>query len=107
MDESTYTGVDGDMASGVFHNEIMPDSVRELIDEKNKQLRDLEPKLQDLIDVIDKEKETVLLFLSEYVDNTKDSDELMRGELKAAGRYRKYLDDLKTKFVLSLKEVKK
>lgn len=107
MDDSAlYTGVDG-ASEGVFGNEVVEESTKQLLDEQKKQLAELTPKLQDIVTMLDAERDMVLDFISGYVDATSDSDDLFRAELKAAGRYRKYLDDLKTKFALALNEAKK
>lgn len=105
MDDSAlYTGVD---ATGVFGNEVLDDSTKEIIDEQKRQLAELTPKLKDIVTMLDAERDMVLDFISGYVDATTDDDELFRAELKAAGRYRKYLDGLKTKFALALEETTK
>lgn len=107
MDDSAmYTGVDGEL-NGVFGNEQVEESTKKLLDEQKKQIAELTPKLQDIITMLDAERDMVLDFISGYVDATTDPDDLFRAELKAAGRYRKYLDTLKTKFALALNEVKK
>jgi hypothetical protein len=103
-DSALYTGVD---ATGVFGNEVLDESTKEIIDEQKKQLAELTPKLQDIITMLDAERDMVLDFISGYVDATTDDDDLFRAELKAAGRYRKYLEGLKTKFRLALDEAKK
>lgn len=109
MDESTYTGIDGvDMPDSVLlNNTALPESVQSIIDEKNKQIKELTPQLETLLNEIKKEKDLTIQFIADYVDNTKDDDEQMRGELKAAARYRKYLDGLATKFTMILGESKK
>lgn len=105
MDDSAlYTGVD---STGVFGNEVLDDSTKEIIDEQKRQLAELTPKLKDIVAMLDAERDMVLDFISGYVDATTDDDELFRAELKAAGRYRKYLDGLKTKFKLALEETTK
>ncbi len=98
-DSALYTGVD---AVGMFDNEQVAQEVNEAVKEKDRLLKELTPKLQDIVDMLDREKQTTLDFIAGYVDDSKDNDELYRAELKAAGRYRKYLDDLKTKFGLAL-----
>lgn len=103
-DSPLYSGVDN---SGVFGNEVLDESTKEIIDEQKRQLAELTPKLRDIVTMLDAERDMVLDFISGYVDATNDDDELFRAELKAAGRYRKYLDTLKTKFALALEESKK
>lgn len=107
MDDSAlYTGVDGE-PNGVFGNEEVDKDIEKLIQEQKALIGELTPKLQSLIDAIEEERKIAIDFIVEYMDNTKDDDEIMRGELKAAARYRKYLDGLKTKFTLALSEVNK
>lgn len=107
MDDSAlYTGVDG-VQDGTFGNEAIEESTKKLLDDQKHQLAELTPKLQGIIDMIDNEKAMTIQFITDYVDSTKDSDQIMRAELMAASRYRKYLDELKTKFSLALKETRK
>lgn len=106
MDDSAlYTGVDGE-PQGVFGNEVIDGKTKELMLEQRQLVAELTPKLQKLIDTVDAERAVAIQFISDYVDNSADSDEVLRGELKAAARYRKYLDELKTKFALDLNEAK-
>ena len=105
-DSAMYTGVDGTQ-DGVFGNESVEESTKQLLDEQKRQMAELTPKLQDIVTMLEAEKDMILDFIAGYVDSTKDNDDLFRAELKAAGMYRKYLDNLKTKFSLALNEVKK
>jgi len=100
-DSSLYTGVDGE---GTFGNEKPNEATKELLDEQRRIMVELTPKLQDILTMIEAEKDITLDYISGYVDSTKDNDDLFRAELKAAGMYRKYLDSLKTKFALALRE---
>ena len=107
MDDSAlYTGVDNE-PNGVFGNEKVSEDTEKLLQEQKALIGELTPKLQSLIDTIESERQIAIEFITDYVDNTKDSDDVIRGELKAAARYRKYLDGLKTKFTLALNEVNK
>jgi hypothetical protein len=101
-----YTGVDG-IEDGVFGNEVVEESTKKLMDKQKHQIAELTPKLRDIVAMIDTEKALAIQFVSDYIDNNKDSDDIMRGELKAAKRYREYLDTLKTKFALALGESKR
>lgn len=106
MDDSAlYTGVDGE-TDGVFGNEVQDDKVKQVVQDQKRLLKELTPQLQDIIDMIEGERQLALDFISKYVDATKDEDSLFRAELKAAGRYRTYLETLKTKFELALNETK-
>jgi len=100
-DSSLYTGVDGE---GTFGNEKPNESTKAILDEQKRMMTELTPKLQDILTMLEAEKDMILDFISGYVDSTKDNDDLFRAELKAAGMYRKYLDNLKTKFALALRE---
>lgn len=104
-DSALYTGVD-DVQDGVFGNEKHDEATQRLLDEQKKQLAEITPKLQNIIDMIDSERQITLEFITGYVDSTKDDSDNFKAELKAAGRYRKYLDELKTKFALALNEAK-
>lgn len=103
-DSAMYTGVDGE---GMFGNEELEASTKQALKDQKHQLAELTPKLQGIVDMIDSERAVVMEFIAGYVDSTKDNDDLFRAELKAAGRYRVYLDNLKTKFALALRETKK
>jgi hypothetical protein len=102
-DAPLYTGVDG---TGMFGNEEKDEVTQRKLDEQKKQIAELTPKLQDIIDMIDNERAITLQYIADYVDATKDTEDTVKAELKAAGRYRSYLDELKTKFGLALQEVK-
>lgn len=107
MDDSAlYTGVDG-IDEGQFGNEVVDDQTKDLLEKQRKQIAEITPQLEGIISMIEAERKVVLDFITGYVDTTKDDDESFRSELKAAGRYRKYLDELKTKFTLQLQETKK
>lgn len=106
MDDSAlYTGVDKPDA-GVFGNEELDEKTKRKVDEQARLLKTLTPQLQDIVDMIERERQLALTFIADYVDETKDAEENYRAELKAAGRYRKYLNDLKIKFELALAETK-
>jgi hypothetical protein len=100
-DTSGYTGVDVDPA-GVFGNEELPKETQRILQEQEHQLKELTPKLQNIVDMLDAEVNLSLNYIADYVDKTKDDDNLYRAELKAAAMYRVYLQDLKTKFALAL-----
>jgi hypothetical protein len=105
MDDSAmYTGVDGE---GMFGNEELEATTKAALEDQKHLLSELTPKLQEIVDMLDGEKALVMDFIAGYVDSTTDSEDLFRAELKAAGLYRKYIDGLKTKFVLALKETTK
>ena len=104
MDDSAlYTGVDGE-PNGVFGNEEVDKDTEKLLQEQKQLVSELTPKLQKLIDMIDSERETVITFITDYVDNCQDTDVVLRGKIIGAAEYRRYLDVLKTKFTLALNE---
>jgi len=105
-DSALYTGVDGE-PDGIFGNEEINQETDKILQEQRQLMGELTPKLQSIVDMIDSEISVTMDFISEYVDNTKDDNELFRGELKAAARYKKYLSVLKTKFALALNEANK
>ena len=103
-DSALYTGVDG-IQDGMFGNEKLDESTQAKLDEQKRQLAELTPKLQDIVDMIDREKAIVITYITDMVDSNNTNVDVT-AELKAAGRYRKYLDELKTKFKLALQETK-
>lgn len=106
MDDSVlYTGIDGE-TDGAFGNETVEESVKEKIQEQERLLAELTPQLEDILKMIDAERDLAIQFIADTVDNIKTEGEVLC-ELKAAARYRTYLDTLKNKFILRLNEVKK
>ncbi len=107
MDDSAlYTGLD-EIPKGTFGNEVKDEDTQRLLDEERKKLKELTPQLESIVEMIEKEQELALEFIAGYVDSSKDDDTAYRAELKAAGRYRLYLNELKTKFKLALNETRK
>ena len=104
MDDSViYTGVDSD---GAFGNETVNEEVQEKIREQEQLLAELTPQLEEIIALITNEQDLAIKFIADTVDNIKSEAELLP-ELKAAARYRSYLDNLKNVFILRLNEAKK
>lgn len=104
-DSALYTGVD-DIKDGVFGNEVIEESTKKILDEQKKQIAELTPKLQDIVDMLDGEIKSVMSidrFTSAAAMNSED----LRAEIQASALYKSYLDNLKTKFALALGEVKK
>ena len=106
-DSVMYSGIDSDPIEGMFGNESKPKEVERLLQEQDKTLKELTPKLQSIIDMIEAERKDVIDGIAEFIDNSLDSKEVVDNEIKAAARYRKYLDMLKTKFALALGETLK
>jgi len=106
-DSALYTGVDGDIRDGIFGNENIDKDTEKLLQDQRQLVAELTPKLQSILTMLDNEIDLTIKFITDYVDNTKDSSDLMLGEIKAAARYRKYLGELKTKFTLALNEAHK
>jgi histidinol dehydrogenase len=106
MDDSgMYTGVDEPV--GVFGNEKKDKETQRKLQEQDQKLKEITPKIQQILDTVETERQIAVEFITNYIDNTKDTDTNVIAELKAAARYRKYLDELKTKFTLALRDVRK
>lgn len=105
-DSSLYTGVDGEPIQGVFGNEVENEEVKELKDKQTKLMAELTPKLQGLIDMIDSEIKLVMS-IDRFTTATSAPESDIRAELQAAALYKQYLDGLKNRFTLQLREVKK
>ena len=107
MDDSVmYTGVDS-APDGMFGNENKSENVEKLLQDEQRKVKEITPQLEQIIEMIESEKKTIIDYITGYVDGSKDNDDLFRAELKSAGMYRKYLDRLKTKFTLILNESKR
>jgi len=107
MDDSAlYTGVDGEQ-TGQFGNESVDENVQQKLDEQRKLLAELTPQLEGIVNMIEAERKDVVEALADLIDKSSSSDDVDRAEIKAAARYRKYLDVLMTKFRLALQETKK
>jgi len=103
MDDSAmYTGVDGE---GVFGNEVLDDVTNAKIDEQKRQLAELTPKLRDIVMMLDREIDSVMS-VDRFITATTQPEKDIRAELQAAALYKMYLNTLKTKFSLALKETK-
>ena len=102
-DSETYTGID-EPPAGQFDNEKIDKATKQKLEDEKRKLAEV---TQDIVDMIEREREVQLSFIADYVDNTKDDDDNFRAELKAAGRYRKYLEVLKSKFALELRETRR
>lgn len=104
MDDSMlYTGVDQD--PGMFQNEIKDEAVSEKIQEQERLIKELTPKLQDLLNIIDAEIKAVDT-ISDFMNATDKPEADIRSELKSRALYKAYLSTLKTKFTLAMNEVK-
>ena len=103
MDDSQlYTGVDNE-PKGILKNEITDSEVRDKIQEQEKLIKELSPNIQELLDIIDAEIKSVMS-VDRFLTATTQKKEDIRAELQSAALYKKYLDGLKTKFVLALRE---
>lgn len=105
-DSPLYTGVDEDGLEGIFGNEAPEETTKKVLQEQERKLKELTPQLQDIINMIDEERAIAIQFIADTVDNMKDSDDVLRGELIGAARYRRYLDTLKSKYTLALGEAR-
>lgn len=106
MDDSAmYTGVDG-VDNGQFGNEIVDDQTKDLLNEQKRVLAELTPQLESIIEMIDSEIKQVMS-LDRFTSAAAMKSEDLRAEVQASALYKQYLDTLKTKFALALKETRK
>lgn len=106
MDESAlYTGVDNE-PTGIFENEVTEEGIKEKIKDQERQIKELTPKIQDLISIIETEEKSVMS-IERFISATTQPEDNIRAELQAAALYKQYLGTLKTKFILALQEAKK
>lgn len=107
MDDSAlYTGVDGEDL-GQFGNEAVEENVQKKLDEQKALVKELTPQLEKLIETVEAERADALEAIADFLSNSLEGAEVDTAEAKAAARYRKYLDNLKTKFALALQETKR
>lgn len=104
-DSSLYTGVDGDPTGGVFGNETKDEAVEAKIQDQDRLIKELTPKIQELLDIVDAEI-TSVMSIDRFITATTQSESVIQAELQAAALYKSYLGNLKTKFVLALNEAK-
>lgn len=102
-DSSLYTGVDNE---GIFGNEKLDTETQDKLDSQVAMIRELTPKLQQIVDMIDFEIKTVMS-IDRFANATIQPEVDIRAELQASAQYKKYLDGLKTKFTLILNETTK
>ena len=106
MDDSAlYTGVDGD--EGIFGNEAVDETVKKKLEEQDTLLKQLRPDLEKIIDMLEAERAGVVQDIANFIDKSTEGKDIDVAEIKAAARYRSYIDTLKTKFTLALNEAKK
>jgi DNA-binding MarR family transcriptional regulator len=106
MDDSAlYTGLD-EIPKGTFGNEVKDEQTQQLLDDERKKIKELTPKLQELIDSIDSEIKLVM-GIDRFATATTQPESDIRAELQAAALYKQYLEQLKTKFRLALNETRK
>lgn len=103
-DSAMYTGVDG-TNDGVFGNEKLEETTKAKLDEQKRQIAELTPKLQDILDMLDGEIQSVMS-IDRFITATTQSESSITAELQAAALYKQYLGNLKTKFMLALNETK-
>jgi hypothetical protein len=103
-DSPLYTGVDG-VDDGVFGNEAKDEVTEKKIQDQDRLIKELTPKLQELLDIIDGEVASVMS-IDRFMTATTQSEADIRSELQAAALYKNYLGNLKTKFTLALNETK-
>lgn len=104
LDDSVlYSGVD---QPGQFGNEIKDEEVAELVRSQDQLLKELTPRLQDLLRGIDEEINSVMS-IDRFVNAANQPEANIRAELQAAALYRGYLGMLKARFTAILDETKK
>lgn len=104
-DSVMHTGVEG-VEFGQFGNEIVDDQTKELLNEQKRILAELTPQLESIITLIDSEIKEVMS-IDRFTSAAAMKSEDLRSEVQASALYKKYLDELKTKFNLALKETRK
>ena len=106
LDDSVlHSGVDNE-PKGMFDNEIKDEEVEKKIQDQNNLLKELTPKLEGIISMIDAEIR-VLDSVDSFENATEMPVEDIRSELKFRATTKKYLNTLKIKFALALGETKK
>ncbi len=106
-DSALYTGLDGEVDGGVFGNEKIDEHTDELLKEQKKLMQELTPQLEGIITMLENERADVIEGIADFIDNSLSGKDVDNSEIRAAARYRKYIDNLKTKFALQLRETKK
>lgn len=102
-DSSLYTGVDGE---GIFGNEKLDEETKDKLDAQVAMIRELTPKLQQIVDMLESEKKSVMS-INRFVNAVVQPEKDIRAEIQASALYNSYLDGLITKFKLLLNETKK
>jgi hypothetical protein len=106
MDDSAlYTGVD-ELPTGVFGNEVKDEQTDRMLKDQEIKIKELTPQLTGLIEMIDEEIKLVMS-IDRFATATSQLEGDIRAELQASALYKKYLDNLKTKFSIALEELKK
>lgn len=107
-DSMLFTGVDKE-PKGMFENEVEDEEVKKKLDDQDRILKEITPRIKDLLKVIDEEIKSVnsISELEEADRATCIPENDIRSELKARKRYIVYLNNLRVKFTLALQEVKK
>lgn len=102
-DGTLYTGVDEQPDTGLFENEVLDDQTKQLINDQRDKLARLTPAYEAIIEELDKEMESVMS-IDRFIAAAADSEDNIRAELQAAALYKKKLQELKSRYELSLKE---
>ena len=68
-DSETYTGID-EPPAGQFDNEKIDKATKQKLEDEKRKLAEVTPVLQDIVDMIEREREVQLSFIADYVDNT-------------------------------------
>lgn len=103
-DADLYSGIDAE--PGQFGNEIKDEAVAQKILDQERQIKELTPKIEDLLAIIDAEIASVMS-IDRFITSANSSEDNIRSELQAAALYKNYLTTLKTKFILALQEARR
>lgn len=101
-DGALYTGVDEPV--GQFGNEKDP-ATKELLDQEREKVQKLLPQLEGVIEGIDTEIKSVMS-IDRFISAAATPEADIRAELQAAALYKGYLNELKTKLTLLLRDTR-
>ena len=105
-DSALYSGVDQAPDSGTFGNEIKDEKVEQLIQDQARLMKELTPKIEELLAVIDSEI-ALVMSIDRFMTAATQPLADIRAELQAAALYKSYLNTLKTRFTLALREARR
>ena len=103
-----YSGVDNDPdeRKGAFDNEIEDEEVEKKKQEQDRQTKELTPKLEGIIKMLDSEIQGAYS-VKPFVDAISRPEGQVAAELQSIARYVVFIEALKNKFSVVLRETKK